>query len=354
MAHTLIIGAGITGASIAHECALRGDRVTILTAHPTGGLASAASFGWINASFHLSEAHYALRLAGMQAHRRLLDQLQGLPTVFPGCLWYEDVGDAQAEAARCLSSLGYPLQRLTRAQIAALVPALGPVPETALLFPYEGAANPAVLARALIAASGATVMQATVTALTEAQGRVTGASTEAGAIRADRTILATGVGTPALLTPLGLTLPMLDRPGMILATQPLPPICPLILATPTQELRQDTDGRLIAPASANHQSDNSETLGGSFPALISATLDRLRGLFPKADIAYARHAMANRPVPGDGLPVAGPSRIAGLWIAVMHSGATLAPAVAAMLAEEMQSGPQSPLLAPFRPARFDL
>ena len=57
MTHTLIIGSGITGATLAYACAQRGDNVTILTAHPPGGLASNASFGWINASFYHSPAH---------------------------------------------------------------------------------------------------------------------------------------------------------------------------------------------------------------------------------------------------------------------------------------------------------
>jgi D-hydroxyproline dehydrogenase subunit beta len=57
-------------------------------------------------------------------------------------------------------------------------------------------------------------------------------------------------------------------------------------------------------------------------------------------------------VPGDGLPVVGQGPLPGLWIAVMHSGATLAPIVAELLADEMTGGPDSPLLAEFRPARF--
>ncbi len=81
-------------------------------------------------------------------------------------------------------------------------------------------------------------------------------------------------------------------------------------------------------------------------------------LFQATEISFARHTLANRPVPGDGLPAAGPGCLPGLRVAVMHSGATLAPSVAAMLtamlADEMQSGLVSPLLAPFRPARFSL
>ena len=69
MADVLIIGSGITGAALAYECVRRGDQVRLVSAHPAGGLASAASFGWINASFYHSPAHFALRMAGMQAHR---------------------------------------------------------------------------------------------------------------------------------------------------------------------------------------------------------------------------------------------------------------------------------------------
>jgi D-hydroxyproline dehydrogenase subunit beta len=52
------------------------------------------------------------------------------------------------------------------------------------------------------------------------------------------------------------------------------------------------------------------------------------------------------------LPVVGQGPLAGLWIAVMHSGATLAPVVAELLADEISAGTNSPLLADFRPARF--
>jgi glycine/D-amino acid oxidase-like deaminating enzyme len=350
MAQTLIIGAGITGASLAYQLSRRGEEVTIVTTHAEGGLASAASFGWLNASFFLSRPHFHLRHLGLAAHRRLAEQLP-LPTTWQGCLWYEATGPAQDETAADLAALGYSVQHLTRADIAARLPALGPVPETALFFPEEGVADPADLARALIAASGAQVIRATAEAVTHANGRATGVLTDQGPLTADRVILATGTGTPALLAPFGLSLPMLKRPGLMIETRPLPPICPVILATPDQEVRQDAEGHLIAPASAGHQSDSAEALG-SFPIVVSATLTRLRALFPGQEITFARQSMALRPVPGDGLPVVGQGPLPGLWIAVMHSGATLAPVVAELLADEITGGPESPLLAEFRPGRF--
>lgn len=351
MTQTLIIGAGITGAALAYQLTRRGEPVTIVSTHAEGGLASAASFGWLNASYFLNHPHYHLRHEGLAAHRRLTDALPGLPTTWAGCLWYEATGDAQEETAADLAALGYTVDHLTRAQVAERLPALGPVPDTALFFPEEGVADPAILARALIAASGATVVRATVRSLTEAQGRVTGVVTDLGPMPATRVILATGTGTPALLQPFGYTLPMLKRPGLMIATNALPPVCPVVLATPDQEVRQDATGHLIAPASAGHQGDHAETLG-SFPVVVNATLQRLRALFPGQDIHFAQQHMAMRPVPGDGLPVAGPGPLEGLWLAVMHSGATLAPVVAECLAAEITGSPESPLLTDFRPTRF--
>ncbi|MBN8629955.1 MAG: FAD-binding oxidoreductase [Rhodobacterales bacterium] len=350
MTQTLIIGAGITGAALAYQLSRRGEPVTIVSTHAEGGLASAASFGWLNASYFLNHPHYRLRYEGMAAHRRLTEALTGLPTTWQGCLWYEATGDAQAETASDLQALGYQVEQLTRAQVKDRLPALGPVPDSALFFPEEGVSDPATLARALIRASGAKVIRATVQDLTVESGRVTGVLTDLGAMPASRVILATGTGTPELLAPLGYRLPMLKRPGLMIATNPLPPVCPVILATPDQEVRQDAEGRLIAPASAGHQSDSAESLG-SFPVVVNATLQRLRTLFPGQHIHFAHQAMALRPVPGDGLPVVGQGPVDGLWIAVMHSGATLAPVVAELLAAEIAGEGQSPLLAEFRPNR---
>lgn len=351
MTQTLIIGAGITGAALAFQLSLRGEAVTIVSTHAEGGLASAASFGWLNASYYLNHPHFHLRHEGLAAHLRLTKALPGLPTTWPGCLWYEATGAAQEETASDLLALGYPVKRLTRAQVSQRLPALGPVPETALFFPEEGVADPAVLARALIAASGAQVIRATVSAIRTEKGRVTGAVTDLGPMPATRVILATGTGTPALLDPLGGKLPMLKRPGLMVTTNALPPICPLVLATPDQEVHQDAHGHLHAPASAGHQGDHADSLG-SFPVVVNATLQRLRALFPGHDIHFARQAMAMRPVPGDGLPVVGQGPVPGLWLAVMHSGATLAPVVGELLADEIMGGPESPLLVGFRPTRF--
>jgi len=351
--HILILGAGIMGAALAHRLACCGAAVTCLDAGLPAGGASGRSFGWVNASFFLSEPHFHLRHAAMQAHQALARELDLDPTP-QSCIWYEEGGAGFDRQHAALSRLGYPLRLLDRAGIAAREPHLADSPDRALLFPTEDAVDLVPLTEALLAAAaarGASLITGTrAEALMTAQGRVTGIRCGQDRLFADHVILATGTGTPALLEPLGLTFPMLHRPGAIFRSQPLPRLLTHILATPEQEVRQDATGRLIAPAAAAHQSDSAEETPDP-ASLQAATLARLRKLLPGADIRPDRITFALRPVPGDGLPAIGPV-LSGLSMAVMHSGATLAPHVADLLAAEvMGQGPQA-ALAGFRPARF--
>lgn len=351
--HFLILGAGITGAALAHRLSSLGGRVTVLEAGLPANVASGRSFGWVNASFFLSEAHFHLRHAAMQAHQALAQEL-GLDPSPQSCLWYEEAGADFDHRHGLLARLGYPLRLLDRAGIGALEPQLANPPDRALLFPTEQAVDLIALTEALLAAAtakGAAVITGTrADALITAQGRVTGIRSGDATLTADHVILATGTGTPALLQPLGLKFPMLHCPGAIFRSQPLPRLLSHILATPEQEVRQDAAGRLIAPASAAHQSDSAETTAA--PAtLMAETLARLRGLFPAADIRPDRITLAERPVPGDGLPAIG-AVLPGLSMAVMHSGATLAPHVANLMATEVMGQGDAADLRPFRPARF--
>jgi glycine/D-amino acid oxidase-like deaminating enzyme len=58
-------------------------------------------------------------------------------------------------------------------------------------------------------------------------------------------------------------------------------------------------------------------------------------------------------MPADRLPIVGPvPGLDGLYLAVTHSGVTLAPVLGRLIADEIATGDQAWLLAPFRPARF--
>jgi glycine/D-amino acid oxidase-like deaminating enzyme len=70
-------------------------------------------------------------------------------------------------------------------------------------------------------------------------------------------------------------------------------------------------------------------------------------------LEYDGFQVGVRPIPADGFPTVGRARgLAGLTIAVMHSGITLAPAVGRLVAEEILTGHRDPLLSPYGPDRF--
>jgi glycine/D-amino acid oxidase-like deaminating enzyme len=58
-------------------------------------------------------------------------------------------------------------------------------------------------------------------------------------------------------------------------------------------------------------------------------------------------------MPSDRLPIVGPlSWLEGLYMAVSHSGVTVAPALGRLVADEVATQAPDGLLAPFRPGRF--
>jgi glycine/D-amino acid oxidase-like deaminating enzyme len=58
-------------------------------------------------------------------------------------------------------------------------------------------------------------------------------------------------------------------------------------------------------------------------------------------------------MPADRLPIVGPLPwLDSLYLAVSHSGVTLAPVLGRLVARELADGAPDGLLAPFRPGRF--
>ena len=71
------------------------------------------------------------------------------------------------------------------------------------------------------------------------------------------------------------------------------------------------------------------------------------------DMVLDFHTVGYRPTPTDGFPIVGrPKGTSGLYVAVTHSGVTLAPAVGLFAAEEILQGHRNPLLAPYAADRF--
>ena len=83
-------------------------------------------------------------------------------------------------------------------------------------------------------------------------------------------------------------------------------------------------------------------------------LERLKQRLPNAaaglKIEKIRHGV--RPMPSDSYPAIG--RLDNdVYVAVMHSGVTLAPLVGRLVANEIANGTEADMLKTFRPSRFN-
>lgn len=354
----IVIGAGIIGALTGLRLAQAGAEVTIIDAGQPAAAASGASFGWINASFHADTDHFNLRLAGMEAHRRLSSELACEAVQWPGCLCWEQEGAAFDAQHRALTGLGYRLRIIDRATFSELEPAVV-APERALHFMDEGVVDLGQLvSHALRAGADLGLRLITgvrATGLDVQAGAVRGVRLAGGVLKADRCVVAAGVATQGLLERVGVALPMLHRPGLVLRSEPLPTLLRHVLVSPGQELRQLPQGELLAPTTASHQGDTADSVPETPDRLADQAMARVSKLL-NCPLRWEEVTLAARPVPKDGLPVMGACGPDGLYVSTMHSGATLGPLAAELVAAEVLerdlTNTQSALVAPYRPQRF--
>ncbi|MEM9582396.1 MAG: FAD-dependent oxidoreductase [Pseudomonadota bacterium] len=351
----LIVGAGIIGASAAYHLQKSGAQVTVLDAG--GPSATAASFGWINASFYKDVHHFQLRAGSLSSYRALCKTLD-LPVHWCGALSWEVEGDALEAQRDELEALGYDVRELDAEAFARLEPHVSTPPERCLQFQSEAAAESRLLAETLmeaaIAAGAQCLRGMRVTRLIEQGGYVTGVQTEAGALHADHTLVAAGTASQELLATINAVLPMVPRPALMVQTKPVPPVLSHILVSELGELRQLPNGALMIPAAVAHQADAAEHLPADINEAASATVARLQNLMPNVPLSLGQAMIGHRPMPEDGLPVMG--RIApGAYVAVMHSGITLGAIAGDLIAKDMLEGlaeNEADLLTPYRPSRF--
>ncbi|MEL7252948.1 MAG: FAD-dependent oxidoreductase [Pseudomonadota bacterium] len=348
----IIVGAGIIGAAVAYRLSRAGARVTVLDAGHAG--ATAASFGWINASYFLNEDHYRLRVEGIAAWHRLERDVD-LPITWCGSLCWEE--GRLKDRQEALRALGYEVDLIDRAAFTAKEPHVSHPPEAALHLPQEGIAEPGAVAATMLAAAqeaGARVMRGVeVTGFERDAERVTGVTTGAGSLMADQVLMAAGVGCGRLMAMLGHDLPMLHRPALVIKTAPVARILNHVLVSDLGELRQLPCGALVMPVAPGHQGDDSEDVG-DIEAEAEAALARLQTMLPDVPLRLAEVMLAARPMPGDGLPAVGPVA-EGAYLAVMHSGITLGAIMGELIGDELLQGETNhsrAWLAPYRPGRF--
>lgn len=345
----IVIGAGIIGASIAWHLAKAGARVTVLEARAPGGLATPASFGWINASWGNPEPYFRLRTRAMAEWRRLQAEVPDLPLSWSGGLLWDMPRQGLEAFAKEHASWGYGIRTVDRAEIAVIEPNLADVPDLAVHVAAEGAAEPAPTARLLIAEAqklGARVASKTrVLSLGRKDGRGS-VETDEASLAADAVVVAAGTATAGLAETAGIRVPLKHAPGLLVHSKPHPRLLNgLVMGT--AEIRQTQEGRLVAGAAfgGREAGEDAEQAAERTFADLKGMLKGAGGLEPDF------HTVGYRPMPEDGFPIVGHAAD-GIYVAVMHSGVTLAAAVGLFAGQEILERREEPLLAPYRPQRF--
>lgn len=366
MTRMLVIGAGVIGAATAFRLAQHGASVTLLDSGRPAGATSTSSFAWLNAHNKQPHAYYALNLAGMRAHAALAEELgDGSWRHTGGCLEWSDPPGRAAQRARAgrLRDWGYAVEWLTAAEARALEPdldpsALGDAPVA--YFPEEAWMEPARYVGALLTrftALGGTIRTGiTVAGLTLQGGRCVGLRSAAGEeLAADMVVNCTGAAINSVTPEPGLHIPMASTPGLLVVTAPAATTLRRLIQAPGGiALRPDGGGRVMI-----HSKDADEAPGAptatslTHPAVETMLAAAARVLGPLAGVPADAMRLATRPITEDGHPAVGPiAGLSGYYVAVTHSGITLATLLAGAIAGEILEGREAPELAPFRPDRF--
>ncbi len=364
-----VVGGGIIGASIALHLSGMGAAVTLFEKKAPASGATSKSFAWINA--FTTDPHYrSLRLKSIRAYQELNKRLD-LDITWGGAIhWAMHLAESERMKASAteFSQAGYAARIVDADELADLSPnlRLGPF-KTAMFNALDGHMDPVYVTKKMLDAAkhqGVNILYPCEVRELQFKGdRLTGVSTTTGNYLLDQLVIAGGVDTPTLARQAGYTPPLKHSPGILLHTRPTKALLGRVVESPYTYFKQLPDGRIIgndgyyAPDIPVHH----DILQGphEMPEGIRAMhgeriLGKIKDKLPAAnDAAYDHLTLGFRPMPQDRLPIVGFSPgNADVYIAVMHSGVTLAAIMGRYISHEIMNNDLIDELAPYRPDRF--
>jgi glycine/D-amino acid oxidase-like deaminating enzyme len=359
-----VVGGGLVGVATAWGLAREGCRVAVLDEGDRAVRASRGNFAlvWVQ-SKGLGLAPYAgwtLRSSNAwTGFAQTLREETGLDVCFqrPGGFHLalsERELEARANTLKRLHNqpgvVDYKTEILDHAQIAKMLPDIGPEVVGGSYCPFDGHVNSLRLFRTLhtaINARGVTYLPSHRVENIERQGGVFRLTTEKGPVSAAKVALAAGNANMRLAPMVGLLAPMKPERGQIVVTERLRPF----LHYPVTTVRQTDEGTVMIGDSKEESTDPSGlTLG------VSATeAERAVRQFPLlANVNVVRTWSAIRVMTQDGFPIYDESEThPGAFTVCCHSGVTLAANHALTIAPMIARGAlDKSLVAPFSARRF--
>jgi sarcosine oxidase subunit beta len=336
MLRIVIVGGGITGAAAAAQLAREGQAVTLIEKHRMAAMASGWTLGGVRQSGR-DPAELPLARAAVALWGELAETLDA-------DVEYRRTGNlrlartpAEVDVIRALvltqQALGLELQFLSNnAAIRAVAPAISRNVLAASYCPSDGHANPVKATQAFARFAkehGAAIREGVAALAIKVEGdRVTGVDSSDGFIPADRVIVAAGVNTRSLLSPLGADLPLSIRITHVVQSEPLPSCLLPVFGVANADCagRQEADGRLRLSSGAGvwpaDPSEWTEISLAPSASQIRGIVDRVAQVLPIAAEAPAARSWGGLiDMTPDALPVIdAPGYPSGLVIAAGFSG----------------------------------
>src|SRR5512132_764955 len=355
----VVVGGGILGCSIAVHLVDRGVRPVLIDPERPGQGASTGSFASVSALGKDPASYFQLACAGVASWPRFAERLGEVGLRRAGEVrWASDPEEGRRLAALVAASRerGYPVRPVDRAELARLLPGarIGSV-SAACFAPNDGQVEPPLVlaaCRAVLEEAGARLLCG------RARVRLgdDGVRVDVGdQVLCPRVcVLAAGAEAVQVAAAIGLDIPTVASPGMLVQTRPLPPLTDRVVYVPGGPgppvcLRQRADGSVLV-------GERTQEMVATSPGRdhARALLAQAARFFPVlAGEPVERWWLAWRAMPADRLPILGPLPWLGpLYVAVSHSGVTLAPVLGRLVAAEVADQAPDGLLAPFRPGRF--
>ena len=170
-------------------------------------------------------------------------------------------------------------------------------------------------------------------------------------------LVAAGAAVPAIVANAGRHIPDATPIAHLVRTKPVNVALRAVLNTPRVAIRPTPTGALVLDAAwseeevVTRQDGTFEVKDATVRGLLEAASAVLEG---NPVLALDSFGVGPKPIPKDGEPVLGAlDGISGYYVAFSHSGATLGLIAGELLADEIVLGEPHPLLAKFRPCRFD-
>ena len=350
----VVIGAGIIGCSIAYELSKRGVKVTLIDKNVPGSACSGNSFSWINATYPKKPYSYNLfSQLGINAFHLVQRELS-LDIKWNGSLeWVSKIGDQQTLIESVNELKNYPKYSATSIISFKKANKLEPHinfkgNENIVFSKADGAINPKDAISKMIDAikknGGSILYPCKFEKIIETNDSFSRVKTSMGILKSENIIFCNGVDIDNSFNINFLKNP---RPGVIIKTKPKKKLINSVVYGPKIHAHQQSNGQLIIGEQITAPIEENSTT--HLKRINKHIKNMVRGV---SDLNPSEVLIGWRPIPKDDLPIIGRFKNKSLYIAVMHSGISLAAIVGNLVTQEIVDEVDSLLLNDFRPSRF--